>query len=305
MIRKYITKPLRDMVKRKVKNIYDEIEFKKTELESKIQKPIIPVLYFPYLHDTPSYIIPQNKVEQEVCEQGLPIPPHSLWLGYGSTKDDYLEPGKKQVNVMMKLLKSHGFDLSGEKKILDLGCGAGRMIRWLKPLSGESEIWGTDISSEHIYWANKYLNPPFNFATTTTVPHLPFEDRYFDLIYAGSVFTHIDDLAESWLLEVKRILKDDGFLYLTIHDKGTFDLINSKPVWKDSFISQMLNENRQFVNENFDVFVMMRGPASQVFYDIDYFKKSVKNIFEVLSVNPGSYGYQTGVVLKRKSALNN
>jgi len=43
-----------------------------------------------------------------------------------------------------------------------------------------------------------------------------------------------------------------------------------------------------------------RGYEAQVFYDIDYFCESIKEIFETLSVNKELYGFQTGVLLKRK-----
>jgi ubiquinone/menaquinone biosynthesis C-methylase UbiE len=80
------------------------------------------------------------------------------------------------------------------------------MIRWLAGLAEEMEIWGVDINARHIVWCQENLIPPFNFATVTIEPHLPFKDEYFDLIYCGSVFTHIDDLAYTWLLELKRIM---------------------------------------------------------------------------------------------------
>ena len=44
------------------------------------------------------------------------------------------------------------------------------------------------------------MEAPFHFAVTIIVPQLPFEDNHFDLIYAGSVLTHIDDPVKSWLL---------------------------------------------------------------------------------------------------------
>jgi len=44
-------------------------------------------------------------------------------------------------------------------------------------------------------WCQQRMSPLFKFATTTSFPHLPFEDGYFDFVYAGSVFTHITDLA--------------------------------------------------------------------------------------------------------------
>lgn len=78
------------------------------------------------------------------------------------------------------------------------------MIRWLTKEAKAGEVWGVDIAGSHILWCQQNLPAPFKFATTTSFPHLPFEDNYFDLIYAGSVFTHIADLAESWLLELRQ-----------------------------------------------------------------------------------------------------
>jgi SAM-dependent methyltransferase len=75
------------------------------------------------------------------------------------------------------------------------------------------------------------------FATGTTAPHVPFEDRTFDLIYCGSVFTHISELAEAWLLELRRILRPGGYVYVTIHTRHTIDLLltryREEPLLKD------------------------------------------------------------------------
>ena len=110
------------------------------------------------------------------------------------------------------------------------------MIRWLAPQAEETEIWGVDINARHIVWCQENLTPPFNFATVTIEPHLPFKDEYFDLIYCGSVFTHIDDLAYAWLLELKRIMRPGGMAYITVHDKHTADLIMNHldrvPYWR-------------------------------------------------------------------------
>jgi ubiquinone/menaquinone biosynthesis C-methylase UbiE len=120
---------------------------------------------------------------------------------------------------MKHILSQSGFLIQPSHRILDFGCGAGRMIRWLGDSVEGCEVWGVDIQSEHIMWCQQHLSPPFKFATVTTAPHLPFEDRYFDLIYCGSVFSHIDDLADACLLELKRILQPGGRLYITVHEK--------------------------------------------------------------------------------------
>ena len=104
---------------------------------------------------------------------------------------------------MLEVVKLSGFSFAEGHRILDHGCGAGRMMRHLHDLAAVCEIWGTDIDSPRIQWAKEHLSPPFHFAVTTTIPHLPFEDRYFSFIYCGSLFTHIEDLGDAWLCEFK------------------------------------------------------------------------------------------------------
>lgn len=297
MIRRYFIKPFRNWFKNKIEILIKEIDSKDKE-----NRDLPFTVFYPNSKNSLSYIIPKEKENLIMCEQGLPVPPERLWLGYGRNMQEYLYSGKDQIEIMIKLLEKSGLEFKKCKRILELGCSTGRMIRWLKPFADKMEIWGTDISSEHIYWANNYLNPPLNFATTTTIPHLPFEDNYFDVIYAGSVFTHIDDLFDSWFLELKRILTGNGRVYVTIHDRYSIELIENRPEWKESMLADLLKNNNTFKNnrENFGKFVGLRGPDSQVFYDREFFEKSIKNKFEIISYTPEAYGYQTGVVLKKK-----
>lgn len=292
-----LIKPAKKWVKEKINNINVELEkdkFVKTPSDTS------KIIYFPYKNGVDSFVIPKEQEKYDLCELGLPIPPKKLWLGYGENAKEYLY-GYEQINKMIEILKDSEFFLKEGFKVLDFGCGAGRMIRWLKSYSAACEIWGTDISSDHIFWANKYLRPPFNFATTTTIPHLPFKDNYFNLIYCGSVFTHIDDLTDAWLLELRRILTPEGRLYFTIHDKNSIELIKSLPEYQNIWLADYIKENIQFaenINSDFNMAAGGRGYESQVFYDIDYFCNSVKTIYKTLSVTKAAYGFQTGVLLK-------
>jgi hypothetical protein len=42
------------------------------------------------------------------------------------------------------------------------------------------------------------------------------------------------------------------------------------------------------------------GLYSQVFYDIDFFRKKASSVFDVGSITPGAYGRQTALVLRRR-----
>jgi SAM-dependent methyltransferase len=261
-------------------------------------RPIELMKYYPYLENSESYAIPNDPPSCEgICELGLPIPPEHLWRGY----DEYLSSGKRHVGKMLDILKEAGFSLNMGSRILDFGCAAGRMIRWLKDTAAVSEVWGTDVSAEHITWCKQHLSPPFNFATNTTLPHLPFEDRYFDLIYAGSVFTHIDDLADSWFLELRRVLSTDGRLYVTVHDKNTIKILNEQ--MKDDRLSKLMRSGEKYMGyatSDFGMFTIGRRTSSNVFYDIDFLHRILGPHFDVVSVTREAYGYQTAVLLARR-----
>ncbi len=261
------------------------------------------IKYLPYEHGYENFLLPAVlPPANEGCEQGLPIPPRAWWFEYGKEKEEWLVKGAQHTKAMLEAAEASGLSLAKGDRILEVGCGCGRMLRHLKPLAQLCEIWGTDIWAEQIYWDKRHLSPPFHFATTTTIPHLPFEDRYFKLIYCGSVFTHIDDLAEAWLLEFFRILSPDGRAYITIHDKHALELLDGR--YQEYGLAKMMKNQplRKQSRDVFDMLVVQRDTMSQVFYDLNYFRKTAAAMFEVLSVIPEAYGYQTGILLKRKTS---
>jgi hypothetical protein len=66
-------------------------------------------------------------------------------------------------------------------------------------------------------------------------PGLPFEDGQFDVIWALSVFTHLVDTWAPWMLELHRVLADDGILIATSVGPHHSDLIASEP-WEEDRI---------------------------------------------------------------------
>lgn len=196
---------------------------------------------------------------------------------------------------MLQAAEGSGMRIGRGIRILEFGCGAGRMLRHLKHLADGGQIWGTDISAEHIYWCRRHLEPTFRFFTCTTLPHLPFPDGYFDLVYAGSVFTHIDDLAEAWLLELRRITTSHGRLYVTVHDEGTLR------VWegKDNAMTRALlgDPSYQQAKNGFGMWVVGRGAGSQVFYSRAYIERTLRSMFELLRRVEEAFGSQPAYLL--------
>jgi SAM-dependent methyltransferase len=260
--------------------------------------PERPITYRPYLREAPGYVLPKVRVEVSAGAP-RPVPPKEQWISakYGKTAEEYLASGRRDTQEMLDILHRAGVALEAPGHILDFGCGDGRMIRWLEHLASGREIWGTDIDAGRIIWCKQHLSPPFHFITTTTVPHLPFEDRHFGLVYAGSVFTHIDDLADTWIAELRRVLRPAGLLFITVHLKNDLALLEGK--YRDSGLARLLRSQPEYVRSDFDMFTIGRGAESYVFFDLDYLRKSFEPFFRLLSVTEEVRLYQNALLLER------
>jgi len=254
--------------------------------------------YLPYPARQGYYVL--QKDDHERNRDGFPIPPEPR--AYGETEESWLNSGKRDIDSMLRLLNSTSFSIEKGNRILELGCATGRMTRWLASLAGECEIWGVDIDARGIVWCQEHLTPPFNFATVTTAPHLPFEDRYFDLIYCGSVFTHIDDLADAWFLEIKRIMRPGGRAYITVHDKHTADLIinhNWEPrEFRDLLIASGVSTYFK-TDKYYKISILPGSEQSQVFYDIEHLRQHWGRWLKIISVAEEAWWYQTAILMEK------
>jgi SAM-dependent methyltransferase len=162
----------------------------------------------------------------------IPIPPVDLTarLRHGPRTEErragYLDRGALALEAIERLLPA-GWEWAG-KRVLDFGCGAGRVIRHLIPPAPGCELWGSDIDPRCIEWDRRHLGPA-SFVLNGERPPLPFDDGGFDLIYAVSVFTHISDLWASWLLEMHRVLAPGGLLVATFMGEGMCEPISGEP----------------------------------------------------------------------------
>jgi len=99
-------------------------------------------------------------------------------------------------------------------KVLDLGCGSGRLYSVLKEKN--IDYLGVDFSQKLIDQA-VLENPGGNFKLADVL-NLPQDLKDFDLIYSLAVWHHIPSykLRLKFLLEAKRVLKKGGLLILTV-----------------------------------------------------------------------------------------
>jgi SAM-dependent methyltransferase len=111
-------------------------------------------------------------------------------------------------------LKKH-IDLKN-KRILDWGCGPGRIIRHLPEITGNGcEFFGTDYNRKSIEWCTGNL-PGIKFNKNDLDAQLPYDNDFMDVIYGISILTHLsEELNYYWFNELHRILKKGGIMLLT------------------------------------------------------------------------------------------
>jgi SAM-dependent methyltransferase len=153
----------------------------------------------------------------------FPVPPDDLmWRVTDSTDPEwFLDSGLQSRRDLERALGVAGCELAQARRILDYGCGCGRMLRWFADLDGPA-IHGIDIDADAIAWAREHLT----FAQLHVGPGVPptdFEDDYFDLVVNHSVFTHLDaEYQDRWMAELQRISADDALLVLSASTETPF-----------------------------------------------------------------------------------
>jgi SAM-dependent methyltransferase len=158
----------------------------------------------------------------------LPMPPLDLLRRIGLRDEEdparvYLESGEYH----RRLIEDHLPDdwaWSG-KRVLDFGCGVGRVLRQFAPESEEAEFFGCDLDQSSIAWLQDNFTPPFQAFESAEAAGLPQEDGFFDLIYAFSVYTHFTDNWAAWLREHHRVLADGGILFVTFLGEGMLEAL--------------------------------------------------------------------------------
>lgn len=98
-------------------------------------------------------------------------------------------------------------------KILEFGCGMGRLIKNLADYHPSENIYGTDISPTMIKHSQNHLSGT-NVSTSVINKDgsLPYDDEQFDRIYSYAVIQHISkkSVVQKSIAEISRTLKVGG-----------------------------------------------------------------------------------------------
>lgn len=207
---------------------------------------------------------------------------------------------------------AENINLSNTKRILDIGCGTGRLFYPLKESLPNIKLYeGLDINSQVIKWAKNNINDKianfthFDMFNSLYNPNgskisklkLPYGDKKFDLILVQSVFTHLlfQDVG-SYIGEIKRILTSDGRLISTYF--FIENLKNKKNINGFQFKHKI---GKSFVNDRNvkeAAVAYKKKDIVELYKDNDL--KIIKNLVGNWSINDGRQYYQDILFAKKK-----
>lgn len=132
-----------------------------------------------------------------------------------SNLDFFMMGGATMLNRIQHLLQDR-FDRSmgSFKSVLDWGCGAGRLTRYLPRFA--PRVTGVDIDPDNVLGCTQSIASA-RFQQVDLFPPMPFEQASFDLVIGISVLTHLEEpVQDAWLAELQRIVEPGGLVLLSI-----------------------------------------------------------------------------------------
>ena len=125
------------------------------------------------------------------------------------------------------------FGCDSKKRILDVGCGQGRLPIGILRVIGEVAYTGIDVDKDSIEWCRRHIeqrHPSFRFYHLDVANErynrrgndlgsdftFDFADMALDIIYLFSVFSHMSrEHMKIYLSDFRRLLDDGGGLFFT------------------------------------------------------------------------------------------
>ena len=141
------------------------------------------------------------------------------------TDDDFFRSGERTVaeEILTDMINICQGKDPGQMRVLEIGCGAGRVTRALAGRFGE--VYGVDISGEMIRQATAALadRPNAHVRQNNGKDLAVLGDLVFDFAFSSIVFQHIPsrEIVENYVREVHRLLRPGGLFKFQVQGDAT------------------------------------------------------------------------------------
>jgi SAM-dependent methyltransferase len=173
-------------------------------------------------------VLGQRDVLMELWRDEVSLPKPEAREGYyGPRHVEYWLSGFRDAQ---KVLNATDLSSRPHPRILDFGGSSGRTVRHFRTLCSNASLFLCDIDPQHVLLVRDLFRGSVRAFRNSSTPALPFADHFFDCVVAFSVFTHMDTEDVGWLLELRRVTKKGGYMYVTVHDEATWESLSSNYV---------------------------------------------------------------------------
>jgi SAM-dependent methyltransferase len=244
----------------------------------------------------------RQEYNQYFTVDALPLPePQRRERVHGSRHEGTFRlEGFSAYRKLEKALGRVGRTFDDCPRILDWGCGCGRVARYFAG-NRKSSFYGVDIDSDNIEWCRRNL--PFGaFSTVPLHPEPGVPAEKFSLIVSISVFTHLrEDAMLEWIEWLHRMLDPDGGLAMVSVLSDFFWARNPNmpqeayDEWRDrGILDRMSNADLDSVLAPQD-----RSYYRSTFHTHEYLDAKWSRYFDILEVLPGYIGNLQDLVIMR------
>ncbi len=228
----------------------------------------------------------------EDLERAAPLPPRPLAIRAGVPDPadviaSYRAVGRDSRASILELL-GPSWTFAG-KRVLDFGCGSGKVMRHFLPEAAGCELWGCDIDERSIDWINAELSPPLHAFANREVPPLDQPSDSFDLVWSVSVFTHLTDHWAGWLSELHRVLRPGGLAIVSFLGGAMYEVWNEEEWQPDRIGMTVLNHGQDWE---------LGGPT--VFHSPWWLREHWGRAFEIVQMREGTAPREHGLMLLRR-----
>lgn len=215
--------------------------------------------------------------------------PGNMMEAHDKREDVFVHQGTQMAIAIRDAIERFSDRPMSELKILDFGCGVGRVAMPLRHFCGKPDIC-VDVDRDAIRYLKSQL-PGVGCRVTDFDPPLPFRDRAFDVVFSVSIWTHLTaESSEAWLAEMARILRPGGLALLTTSNYAVLDVRRNHPVtagfgWGDVTDEMLREQGYVFIETPAAPGTGTYGLAS---HDPDFIRRDWSRHMEVVDILPGA-----------------
>jgi SAM-dependent methyltransferase len=141
-------------------------------------------------------------------------------------KDHYFRVGESALRCIETAFAATQKPNDSVRRVLDLPCGHGRVMRFLKASFPQAQLTACDLNRTAVDFCAKTFaaHPVYS---ELSVSHIPLRGK-FDLIWCGSLLTHLRvESCVEFVALFQRLLEPGGLAVMTMHGRWTERLLST------------------------------------------------------------------------------